>query len=186
MAARRPTCLGGDPKPEMVDLFSNEKQVTDKTPPMFLAHAKDDTLVAPDNSRMLYEALKARTSAGGIPGTAQRRPRAEWLQGADVGRLANQISPMAGCPEVDPGYRCQSRARPVRRCPASWETIRVWSSETRTAPRNTPAFDEVAYRRGSPGRVFKLSEDALSEYLDGMESRMAGAMTTAPGSEFPW
>ena len=37
--------LGRDPKPEMVDLFSNEKQVTDKTPPMFLAHAKDDTLV---------------------------------------------------------------------------------------------------------------------------------------------
>ena len=51
--------LGRDPKPEMVDLFSNEKQVTDKTPPMFLAHAKDDTVVAPDNSRMLYEALKA-------------------------------------------------------------------------------------------------------------------------------
>jgi len=51
--------LGRDPKPELVDLFSNERQVTDKTPPMFLAHAKDDTTVAPDNSRMLYEALKA-------------------------------------------------------------------------------------------------------------------------------
>ncbi len=55
--------LGRDPKPEMVDLFSNEKQVTDKTPPMFLAHAKDDKLVAPDNSRMLYEALKAHNVA---------------------------------------------------------------------------------------------------------------------------
>jgi len=51
--------LGQNPKPELVDLFSNEKQVTDKTPPMFLAHAKDDTLVSPDNSRMLYQALKA-------------------------------------------------------------------------------------------------------------------------------
>ena len=51
--------LGRDPKQELVDLFSNEKRVTDKTPPMFLAHAKDDTMVAPDNSRMLYEALKA-------------------------------------------------------------------------------------------------------------------------------
>ena len=51
--------LGRNPKPELVELFSNEKQVTDKTPPMFLAHAKDDTLVSPDNSRMLYEALKA-------------------------------------------------------------------------------------------------------------------------------
>jgi acetyl esterase/lipase len=55
--------LGRDPKPEMVDLFSNEKQVTDKTPPMFLAHAKDDTLVPPDHSRMLYEALNAHKVA---------------------------------------------------------------------------------------------------------------------------
>jgi acetyl esterase/lipase len=55
--------LGRNPKPELVELFSNEKQVTDKTPPMFLAHAKDDTLVAPDNSRMLYEALKAHQLA---------------------------------------------------------------------------------------------------------------------------
>ncbi len=51
--------LGRDPKPDLVDLFSNEKQVTDKTPPMFLAHAQDDTAVAPDNSRRMYEALKA-------------------------------------------------------------------------------------------------------------------------------
>jgi acetyl esterase/lipase len=51
--------LGPNPKPEVVDLFSNEKQVSDRTPPMFLAHAQDDKLVTPDNSRMLYEALKA-------------------------------------------------------------------------------------------------------------------------------
>ncbi len=59
----RTNLLGPDPKPEMVDLFSNEKQVTDKTPPMFLAHAKDDTLVMPDHSRMMYEALKAHKVA---------------------------------------------------------------------------------------------------------------------------
>jgi acetyl esterase/lipase len=55
--------LGRDPKPETVDLFCNEKQVTDKTPPMFLAHAKDDTAVVPDHSRMMYEALKAHKVA---------------------------------------------------------------------------------------------------------------------------
>ena len=55
--------LGRDPKPELVDLFSNEKQVTGQTPPMFLAHAKDDTLVAPENSRMLHEALNAHKVA---------------------------------------------------------------------------------------------------------------------------
>jgi acetyl esterase/lipase len=51
--------LGRDPKPELVELFSNEKHVTDQTPPMFLAHAKDDKAVVPENSRMLYEALRA-------------------------------------------------------------------------------------------------------------------------------
>ncbi len=55
--------LGRDPKPEMVDLFSNEKQVTNKTPPMFLAHAKDDTAVVPVQSRMMYETLKAHRVA---------------------------------------------------------------------------------------------------------------------------
>ncbi len=55
--------LGRDPKPELVGLFSNEKQVTGQTPPMFLAHAKDDTAVVPDHSRMLYEALQAHKVA---------------------------------------------------------------------------------------------------------------------------
>ena len=50
--------LGKDPKPELVELFSNEKQVTDKTPPTFLAHAKDDVGVPPENSRWFFQALK--------------------------------------------------------------------------------------------------------------------------------
>ena len=55
--------LGRNPKADMVELFSNEKQVTGQTPPMFLAHAQNDTLVVPDNSRMLHEALKAHKVA---------------------------------------------------------------------------------------------------------------------------
>jgi len=55
--------LGRDPKPELVELFSNEKQVTAQTPPMFLAHAKDDKVVVPENSRMLYEAFRAHRVA---------------------------------------------------------------------------------------------------------------------------
>ena len=51
--------LGASPTSALVELFSNEKQVTDKTPPMFLAHAKDDGPVPPENSRRLYEALQA-------------------------------------------------------------------------------------------------------------------------------
>lgn len=52
--------LGANPTPELVERFSNEKQVTEKTPPMFLAHAVDDQPVPPENSRMLHAALKAR------------------------------------------------------------------------------------------------------------------------------
>ena len=51
--------LGKDPSPKLVELFSNEKQVTEKTPPTFLAHPKDDTVVVPDNSQMFYDAMLA-------------------------------------------------------------------------------------------------------------------------------
>ena len=50
--------MGPSPSPETVELFSNEKQVTPKTPPTFLAHALDDKAVSPDNSRLFYEALQ--------------------------------------------------------------------------------------------------------------------------------
>ncbi len=55
--------LGSDPKPEMLELFSSEKQVTAQTPPMFLAHAQDDKVVPPAHSQMLYDALKAHDIA---------------------------------------------------------------------------------------------------------------------------
>lgn len=55
--------LGPNPNAETVELFSNEKQVTAQTPPAFLAHAQDDRVVPPDNSRMFFEALQARKVA---------------------------------------------------------------------------------------------------------------------------
>lgn len=51
--------LGADPRPELVRLFSNETQVTDQTPPAFLAHATNDIDVPPDNSRNFVAAMKA-------------------------------------------------------------------------------------------------------------------------------
>jgi len=56
----RTNLLGKEPTPELVDFFSNEKQVTDQTPPTFLTHAVDDKVVVSDNSRHFYEALLAR------------------------------------------------------------------------------------------------------------------------------
>jgi acetyl esterase/lipase len=55
--------LGSNPTDGLVDLYSNEKQVTDKTPPIFLAHAIDDRPVPIENSQMLYQALTQK----GIP-----------------------------------------------------------------------------------------------------------------------
>lgn len=50
--------LGESPAPTLIELYSNEKQVTDRTPPTFLAHALDDKSVPPDNSKLFYEALR--------------------------------------------------------------------------------------------------------------------------------
>ncbi|KAB2653189.1 MAG: alpha/beta hydrolase, partial [Verrucomicrobia bacterium] len=55
--------LGTNATPAMVELFSNEKQVTARTSPTFLAHAADDRAVSPENSRLFHAALKAH----GVP-----------------------------------------------------------------------------------------------------------------------
>lgn len=54
----RNNLLGRDATPELVELFSNEKQVSRQSPPAFLAHALDDKVVVIENSRMFAEALK--------------------------------------------------------------------------------------------------------------------------------
>jgi len=51
--------LGRSASPELVELFSNEKQVTAQTSPTFLAHALDDKPVPPENSKAFYDALQA-------------------------------------------------------------------------------------------------------------------------------
>lgn len=52
--------LGKNPTRELLDLFSNEKQVTENTPQAFLTHAMDDDVVSIENSIRFYEALKAK------------------------------------------------------------------------------------------------------------------------------
>ncbi len=53
----RNNLLGKNPPQEKKDLYSNEMQVTDDTPPTFLVHASDDNGVKPENSIQFYEAL---------------------------------------------------------------------------------------------------------------------------------
>lgn len=50
--------LGEDASAELVQHFSNEKQVTEKTPPTFLFHAADDSAVPVENSMAFYKACK--------------------------------------------------------------------------------------------------------------------------------
>jgi acetyl esterase/lipase len=54
----RNNLLGKSPSAELLDLYSNEKQVSDDTPPMFLVHAGDDRSVPVENSLQLYSALR--------------------------------------------------------------------------------------------------------------------------------
>jgi acetyl esterase/lipase len=53
----RSSLLGGNPSKELVDLFSNEKQVTSAVPPTFLVHGTSDKVVSVKNSLRFYEAL---------------------------------------------------------------------------------------------------------------------------------
>lgn len=55
----RKALLGATPDPTLVELYSNEKQVTSQTPPTFLVHARDDG-VKVENSLLMAEALRAR------------------------------------------------------------------------------------------------------------------------------
>lgn len=54
----RRNLLGNEASEQFIELFSNEKQVTAQTPPMFLTHALNDKVVVPEHSRLLHEALK--------------------------------------------------------------------------------------------------------------------------------
>ncbi len=58
-AGTRANLLGSDPSPEAIGRFSGERQVTARTPPAFLAHARDDVAVPLANSRAFHDSLAA-------------------------------------------------------------------------------------------------------------------------------
>ncbi|MDP9079924.1 MAG: S9 family peptidase [Bacteroidota bacterium] len=53
----RENLIGKSPSQQLIDLYSNEKQVTAETPPTFLVHAEDDNVVPVENSLMFNNAL---------------------------------------------------------------------------------------------------------------------------------
>jgi acetyl esterase/lipase len=50
--------LGSNPTPELLELLSNEKQVTPETPPTFLFHTGEDSGVPAENSVAFYSACR--------------------------------------------------------------------------------------------------------------------------------
>ena len=52
--------LGEVPELELIEEFSNELQVTSKTPPTFLIHSQDDKSVPVENSILFYQALRQK------------------------------------------------------------------------------------------------------------------------------
>lgn len=54
----RQNLIGKEPPQELIDLMSNEKQITVKTPPAFLFHTTDDATVPVENSMMFAAALR--------------------------------------------------------------------------------------------------------------------------------
>lgn len=56
-AGSRENLIGKNPSQELIDLYSNEKQVTPDTPPCFLIHAENDDTVPVQNALLFYDAL---------------------------------------------------------------------------------------------------------------------------------
>lgn len=56
-AGSRKNLLGDSPSRQLVDSLSNEKQVTSRTPPAFLFHAKDDNVVPVRNPQAYFDSL---------------------------------------------------------------------------------------------------------------------------------
>jgi acetyl esterase/lipase len=57
-AGSRQQLLGSNPDQVVIDLFSNELQVDENTPPAYITHAADDKLVDVDNSISYFEQLR--------------------------------------------------------------------------------------------------------------------------------
>ncbi len=92
--------LGENPTSELLGRYSNEEQVTTNTPPIFLAHAKDDRPVPPQNSRQMFaslqehgvtsEYLELPSGGHGLNGyqgpmwDAWQTRSLEWLRGLDA------------------------------------------------------------------------------------------------------
>lgn len=84
-AGSKKNLLGPDPSPELIRLLSNELQVTSNTPPCFIWHTWEDTVVKVENSLSFAEALRRagvpfelHVYEQGAHGLALKQPGHPW------------------------------------------------------------------------------------------------------------
>ncbi|HOF54949.1 MAG TPA: alpha/beta hydrolase [Prolixibacteraceae bacterium] len=82
----RKALLGDNPSKDLIDKFSSELQVTEKTPPAYISHSGDDRLVDVDNSIVFYESMRHKKAPAemhlyprGGHGFYFGRPTDEWM-----------------------------------------------------------------------------------------------------------
>jgi len=86
--------LGDNPAPELVELLSNEKQVTKDTPPTFLFHTWEDKAVPVENSIAFAEALRQ----AGVPFDLHIYQKGAHGMGLGGGRAGGEHHPwVADC-----------------------------------------------------------------------------------------
>jgi acetyl esterase/lipase len=83
----RTNLLGKTPSEEQIALFSNELQVNANTPPTWITHTGDDTVVPVENSILFYkELIRNKVPAemhlypAGNHGFVLKLPTDEWMQ----------------------------------------------------------------------------------------------------------
>jgi acetyl esterase/lipase len=86
----RDNLLGSDPNAALVENLSNEKQVTPRTPPTFLVHTTQDTVVPVENSLLFYQALRK----AGVPAELHVYARGE--HGFGLGKPGDEAADWPG------------------------------------------------------------------------------------------
>jgi len=170
--------LGADPDVKLIDDLSNELQVNAKTPPTFLAHAKDDGLVPPENSILYHEALKK----AGVATTLKL-----YRQGGHgVTKKPNPWKAHLGTWMSEIGILPEGAARPAPRAAKTYEPTTSY-----TACRNGGRGDGAPDRRDGPpqdvdprrpaGKAAE-GEDLARTGLDERSTRQDVGLPVPPGS----
>jgi len=98
----RENLVGKTPGTDLINLYSNEKQVAANTPPTFLVHAEDDDVVPVQNSLMFYEALLAAKvkaemhlfeEGGHGFGMNNSKNKGKWMDWAKEWMVENKFCP---------------------------------------------------------------------------------------------